>query len=152
MKQLGEGLFEVPSDSDASRTYIVNMTGAYPQCTCTAWAFNRNRAKRDGTLPKPCKHCTAVMRVDKSAWAGMKEKEAEAIVAAKKAAQDEENVKREKMKAELLKMRADLDGTPAPKTAKPAKVATPVSEPAPAPAKADLLAELEAMIIEQGGK
>lgn len=143
MKQLGNGLFEVPSDSDSSRTYIVNMTGAYPQCTCTAWAFNRNRAKTAGTLPKPCKHCTAVMRVPQSGWADMKAKQAEAEAAAAAAADVEKEAKADKMKAELLKMRNDLDGKPTPVAKRTRK---PKTDPVETSAATDLLAQLEAQI------
>lgn len=144
MRQLGDGLFEVPSDTNPNNTYIVNLTGAYPQCTCTAWAFNRNRAKTAGTVPKPCKHCNAVMRMDQTAWADMKAKQEEAIAEAQRAKEAEEQAKRDKMRAELLKMRADLSGEPAPASGKPAKAATPVSAP-----KTDLLGELEAAIEAQ---
>lgn len=146
MKQMGEGLYEVPSDTDASRTYIVNMTGAYPQCTCTAWAFNRNRAKRDGTLPKPCKHCTAVMRIPQSGWAEMKAKEADAAAAAKVAAENEKQAQADKMKAELLKMRNDLEGKPTIKKA--AAVAKAVDALKIDPGAADdLIAEAQSVPV-----
>lgn len=124
MKQLGDGLFEVPSDSDASRTYIVNLTGDHPQCTCTAWAVGRNRAKAKGVLPAPCKHVRFVWAADKNTWRESKKREAEAKATA-------EAQQRETAKAELLKMRAELAGEPEPK---------PPEEPS-------LMALLEAAIL-----
>jgi hypothetical protein len=60
MKQLGDGVYEVPSDSDYNRTYIVNLTGPTAQCTCVHWAIQRNKQAGKGLPPLDCKHVRLV--------------------------------------------------------------------------------------------
>lgn len=156
MKQLGEGLFEVPSDSDYSRTYVVNLTGDYGQCTCTAWAIKRNKNKSRGLPPGDCKHITAVKRMNPAAFAAQKEAEVKAQAKAEAEAKARAEAERKKMGAELAKMRADLAGEPAPKAPTPATTVSKakVTETAAKPAESgnDLLAELEAQIAARKGQ
>jgi hypothetical protein len=164
MKQLGEGVFEVPSDSDYSRTYVVNLTGEYAQCTCTAWAIKRNKNKSRGLPPGDCKHVTAVKRMNPDALQAQRAAEAKARADADAAKAAAEQEKRQKMALELAKMRRELDGTPEPEpretitetavrlgldTALPAAKAIDeqvrIAKKDPEP-KDDLLAQLEAKI------
>jgi hypothetical protein len=156
VKQLADGIFEVPSDSDYNKTYVVNLTGKYPQCTCTAWAINRNRAVRDGVTPKPCKHCKQALNQDPAATKRIAAQKAQAEADAKAAYAAAQTAEKEKMKAEILKMRADLHGDPKPAKAKPAKdplagvedvlIAAQTGEPMPKETNS-LLAQLEAQIL-----
>ncbi len=59
------GVFEMESDSDASKVYKVNMAPP-PTCTCIAFAIGRNRAKSNkpvktfGPQQAWCKHIQRV--------------------------------------------------------------------------------------------
>lgn len=59
MKQLAPTVFQVGSET-SDRTYIVDMSGDHPTCTCTAWAIARNRAHSAGKPPPGCKHVRQV--------------------------------------------------------------------------------------------
>jgi len=48
-------IFRVPSDSDAEKFYLVDITSRIHSCTCTAYAISRNRAGGTGCQGK-CKH------------------------------------------------------------------------------------------------
>jgi len=113
MKEMAPGVYEVASDSDARRTYVVNLTGPYGQCTCTHWAIQRNRAASKGQDPPACKHVRAAQTNGNSAAWRAKQAELEAerarleeqLSAEKKAKED---AKRDKMASELQKMIADM--------------------------------------------
>lgn len=115
MKEIAPGIYEIPSDSDARRTYVVNLTGPHGQCTCTHWAIQRNRAQSKGLDPPACKHVRyALANGNSPAWqAKQAELEAERtklteqLEAEKKAKED---AKRDKMATELQKMIADMKG------------------------------------------
>lgn len=55
IERAAENIYRVPSDSDAEKFYIVDLTSKIKTCTCTAYAIQRNRAGGAGCQGK-CKH------------------------------------------------------------------------------------------------
>ncbi len=63
MKQLGNGLWEVESDSSPDRIYVVQVIEDIPlNCTCPAFAIKRNKAVKDQSIFISCKHIESVIR------------------------------------------------------------------------------------------
>jgi hypothetical protein len=146
MKEMAPGVYEVSSDSDASRTYVVNLTGQHPQCTCTHYAIQRNRQAGKGLPPLPCKHIRSVQRMNPDAFKAQKEAETKARSDAEAAKVAADQAKRQKMAAELAAMRDELGGTAKTETPVPVIVETVKRV---AEAEPDLMAQLEAKINER---
>jgi hypothetical protein len=159
IKQVGEGIYEVPSGTSHGKHYVVNLTHAgRPECTCTNWAVTRNKRKSVGQAPDPyeCKHIREALRADPNLLKKQRAAEAEEYRQRAAAEKAEKQAQADKMKAELLKMRNELVGKPTPQP-----IETPVTPepplvhhkgaavPIPKREEVDLMAQLEAAIIAQ---
>jgi hypothetical protein len=142
MKEMAPGVYEVASDSDYSKTYIVNMTGPFGQCTCTNYAIQKNRQKAKGLPPLDCKHIRSIRNMNPTAFKAQKAAQEAAAEKIRLEAEAEKQAQANKMKAELLKMRNELAGKPT--LAKAVEVAKAVTKANIDPGAADdLIAEAQ---------